>query len=271
LTAPAPLYAQAGSGQQPYRILVTNDDGVQAPGITALVDALRDVGELVVVAPDGNRSGSSMSVTFRGLVRVMRHDYGNGVVGYGVNGTPADSVAFGVLEVAKEQPVDLVVSGINRGYNVGNDAHMSGTVGAARAGAIYGKVPAVAVSLTRDDGRYEFPAQYAARVISQVKQRGLSPGVLLNINFPSGDPAQIKGVAITRMGSSYFGATEFHRREDPFGRTYYWGTLGYTDDMTSDTDSTAFREMMITITPLRIEWTDTELLKELHSWDLELK
>jgi len=251
--------------------LITNDDGIQAPGIRALVNELRSLGELLVVAPDGNRSGASMSISFRQLVRVRTHDFGNGVVGYGVSGTPADSVAFGVLEAAKDRPVDLVVSGINRGYNVGNDAHMSGTVGAARAGAIYGKVPAVAVSLTRDDGRYEFPAQFAARVIAQIKERGLSPGVVLNINFPSGDREEIKGVAAERMGSSYFGANEFHRREDPFGRAYYWGTLGYTDDMTPDTDSTAFRQMMITITPLRVEWTDEDLLKELQTWDLELK
>jgi 5'-nucleotidase len=271
LIAPAPLRGQEEAGKKPYRILITNDDGIQAPGIRALVNELRSLGELLVVAPDGNRSGSSMSITFRGLVRVGTYDLGNGIVGYGVNGTPSDAVAFGLLELSKDMPVDLVVSGINNGYNVGNDAHMSGTVGAARAGAIYGSVPAVAVSLIRGDGRYEFPAEFAARVIAQLKEKTLSPGVVLNINFPSGDREEIVGVAAASMGSSYFGANAFHKREDPFGRTYYWGTLGYKDDLTPDTDSTAFREKKITITPLRIEWTDRELLKELETWDLELK
>ncbi len=271
LIAPALLRGQEDTRQQPYRILLTNDDGIQAAGIRALANELRSLGELLVVAPDGNRSGSSMSITFRGLVRVGTYDLGNGIVGYGLNGTPADAVAFGLLELSKDRPIDLVVSGINNGYNVGNDAHMSGTVGAARAGAIYGKVPAIAVSLIRGDNRYGFPAEFAARVIAQVKERALSPGVVLNINFPSGDREEIEGVAAVPMGSSYFGPIAFHKREDPFGRTYYWGALGYRDDLTPGTDSTAFRQKRITITPLRIEWTDGELLKELETWDLDLK
>lgn len=271
LVALAPLPDQADHRQPPYRILISNDDGIEAPGIRALVDELRSLGELLVVAPDANRSGSSMSVTYRGLFQVQTHDLDHGIVGYGVTGTPADAVAFGVLELAKERPIDLVVSGINNGYNVGNDAHTSGTVGAARAGAIYGGVPAVAVSLIRGDGRYRLPAQFAKRIVAQVKARGLPRGVILNINFPSGERQDIEGVAATPMGSSYFGATEFHKREDPFGRTYYWGALGYMDDSTPGTDSTAFRQKLVTITPLRIDWTDVELLNALERWDLELK
>jgi 5'-nucleotidase len=271
LIAPTFLIGQEISRQKPYRILLSNDDGIQAPGITALAKELRDLGEVLVVAPDVNQSGSSMSLTYRGLFRVRTYDLDDGITGYGVTGTPADAVALGVLEMSKDQPVDLVVSGINNGYNVGNDAHSSGTVGAARAGAIYGGVPAVAVSLIRGDGRYEFPARFAKQVIAQVKEQGLPPGVVLNVNFPSGDREEIDGVTVARMGSSHFGATEFHKREDPFGRIYYWGALGYNDDLTPDTDSTAFRQKRVTITPLRIDWTDAELRKRIEQWDLELQ
>lgn len=232
--------------KEPYRILVTNDDGIEAPGIQALSKELRKVGEVIVVAPSRNRSGSSMSVSSGVKFQAEKHEKDGKLFGYGVNGTPADAVFFGILEIAKGKKIDLVVSGINRGHNVGKRAHFSGTVGAAMTALLWG-IPAVAVSLDSKANDYTFAAQYTARFVSQLKRRGFPKNVILSINIPAATQDEIKGVVPARMGRSF---------------------ISLSEGFESDTDSHAYQQRMITITPLRFDWTDYEVLDKLRTWNL---
>jgi 5'-nucleotidase len=255
--------------QEPYRILVTNDDGIEAPGIHALARELGKNNEVIVVAPSENQSGSSMSVSGGDLVRIEKYEKNGELFGYGINGTPARAVFFGILEVAKDKKIDLVVSGINAGQNVGDIGHFSGTVGAAMTALFFG-VPSVAVSLDSRANDYTFAARYTARFVEQLKTRGAPEGVVLSINFPAATPEEIQGVVPARMGGSVieFG---FEKRQDPRGRPYYWRTGELNTDFEPGTDSHAYQEKWITITPLRFDWTDYKMLEELKGWDLGLK
>lgn len=236
--------------KEPYRILVTNDDGIEAPGIQALSKELRKVGEVIVVAPSGNRSGSSMSLSVGVKFRAKKHEKNGKLFGYSVNGTPADAVIFGIREIAKGKKIDLVVSGINHGQNVGNIAHFSGTVGAAMT-ALHWGIPAVAVSLDINANDYTFAAQYTARFVSKLKRRGSPKNVILSINIPAATQDEIKGVVPARMGRPYWS----HR-------------ISLSEEFESGTDSHAYQQRMITITPLRFDWTDYEVLDKLRTWDL---
>lgn len=256
--------------EKPYRILVTNDDGIEAPGIKALALELRKVGDVVVVAPSENQSGSSMSLTEEGAVlRAEEHELDKDFFGYGINGSAALAAFFGILEIGKGQTFDLVVSGINAGQNVGDLAHFSGTVGAAMT-AVYLGVPAVAVSLDAREKDYRFAAEYTARFVKQLMARGAPAGVVLSINIPAGKPEDLRGVVPARMGGSFlrFG---FEKREDPRGRPYYWTTREVVTDFPANSDSEAYKNKEITITPLRFDWTDDEMLKELKEWDLGIQ
>jgi len=253
--------------KEPYRILVTNDDGIEAPGIQALSKELRKVGEVIVVAPSRNRSGSSMSLSIGVIFRAKRHEKNGKLFGYGVSGTPADAVIFGIREIAKGKKIDLVVSGINHGQNVGDIARFSGTVGAAMT-ALHLGIPAVAVSLDSNANDYTFAAQYTARFVSQLKRRGSPKDVILSINIPAATQDEIKGVVPARMGGSYFHFLPFEERQDPWGRSYYWSRISLSEEFESGTDSHAYQQRMITITPLRFDWTDYEVLDKLRTWDL---
>jgi 5'-nucleotidase len=255
--------------QEPYRILVTNDDGIEAPGIHALASELRKIGEVIVVAPSENQSGSSMSLTGGEIVRIEKHEKNGELFGYGINGMPARAVLFGILELAKGKKIDLVVSGINAGQNVGDAGHFSGTVGAAMTAINFG-VPSVAVSLDFRTNDYTFAAQYTARFVEQLKTKGAPEGIAFSINIPAATPDELQGVVPARMGGSFlqFG---FEKRQDPRGRPYYWRTREFVTDFEPGTDSHAYQDKRITITPLRFDWTDYEMLEELKGWDLEVR
>lgn len=200
----ATLAATPAAGQAPMRILVSNDDGVRSEGIAALVEALRPLGEVVVSAPAENNSGGSQSVTlFSKPLEVETLDSAGATARYAVRGTPADSVIFGLLGPGKEKPFDLVVSGINKGENVGDAVPVSGTVGAARQAAMMG-VPAIAVSqqFTRD-GKYDFAlaARYAAQIAAKIHALGDRAPRLVSINVPTNP----KGVRFIEAGGSAFG------------------------------------------------------------------
>ena len=243
-------------------ILVTNDDGILSPGLTILAEKLAAVGRVVVVAPDRERSAISHSLTLHAPLRAdqIRKDV------YAVSGTPTDCVNLGIHGLLGQKP-DIVVSGINRGGNLGDDITYSGTVAAAMEATLM-DVPAFAVSLESQQFNPEdfvAAADFSAFLAGQVKNHGLPVDTFLNVNVPSGD---IKGVQLTRQGKrNYTEAVE--EKVDPRGRKYYWiggGELGFHD--VEGTDFHAMVNHCISVTPLHLDLTNYRSFDELSSWEL---
>ena len=246
-------------------ILVTNDDGYDAPGLAALVDALEPLGHIVVVAPDREQSGSAHSLTLDRPLRVYRV----GPDRYRVDGTPTDCVHLGVHRLTDGQLPRLVASGINRGLNIGDDLSYSGTVAGALEGALL-HIPAVAFS-TATGGKasadYSHTTPFAREICEQITRRGLAPGVLLNVNVPEGRP---RGVRVTRQGTRTYRAT-VEERLDPGGRPYYWmAGVDMTPSDEVDGDHVAIRDGYVSVTPLHANLTHENSLAGLTGWSLEL-
>lgn len=229
-------------------ILVTNDDGVESEGLQALARALEHVGRVVVCAPLGEASAIGHALTLARPLRLhtVRPDV------YAVDGTPADCVNVAVAHVLQGQVPDLVVSGINKGWNVGDDVTYSGTVGGALEGVLLG-VPAVAVSMQRGPVfDFTHAARAGAHVASEVLAHGLPPRVLLNVNVPQGTP--VGWVATTQAARTH--TTSVLRRDDPWGRPYYWIDEGRVEWVPGDgTDYEAVRGGRISVTPLHADLT----------------
>lgn len=250
------------SSQKPL-ILVCNDDGFYSFGIKTLEKRLRKLGSVVTVAPDQERSAASHSLTLHRPLRVkkIKPDV------YSVDGTPTDCITLAVKELLPRAP-DLIVSGINKGGNLGEDVHYSGTVSAAVEGGIMG-IPAIAISLmTRDDGHYETAGAFAVRLARLVLKNGLPPGVILNVNVPNLPARQIKGYQFTKQGKRNYGDI-IAERIDPRGRKYYWiggDEFGFED--IPDSDCNVVLTNVISITPLRVNLTDHPSLESLRQWKL---
>lgn len=249
------------------QILLTNDDGIYAPGIAALKHNIQDLGQITVVAPDVEQSGVGHSITFSHPLRIREAHLDNEFIGYSVNGSPADCVKLAIYEVMKDRP-DVVISGINMGSNVGIHILYSGTVAAAVEAAIMG-FPSIAISF-EISGRYDdihSAAKVARRVIERIITHKLPKGSLLNVNIPSIPPDQIKGIKVTRQFAHDFKET-FEKRIDPGGKAYYWliGT-DKTIHREEDTDINAVNEDYISITPLRYDLTDYSMQKKIVEWD----
>ncbi len=250
------------------RVLLTNDDGVYAEGLQTLRRELEAEGnvEVFVVAPERERSAASHAITLHKPVyvhRIKMEDCPSPT--WSVSGTPADCTKLGVLALLDRRP-DLVISGINRGPNLGMDVFYSGTVSAAIEGAILG-LPSLAVSLaTFEDADYSFAARVTVALVRLIRDRGLPPGALLNVNIPALEGGEVPGVAFTRLGLRYY-TDVFYPRQDPRGRTYYWlaGDIRRGEEE-PDTDIGALERNLISITPLHLRITDTRLLKELQGW-----
>lgn len=252
-----------------YQILVTNDDGIDAPGLHELVKALSALGSVTVVAPDRNRSGSSHSIdSIQGPMVVTPRTIAHAQAAYAASGKPADAVALGLIQFGPPSNYDIVVSGINAGANVGLVAHYSGTVGAA-CEALYHGVPAVAVSLEKSSTHdYSLAANFAMRFVEELLIRGPVPGVLYSINVPSHDSQQITGTDAAPMGGSFFRIVGYQQGMDQFGNTTYQPQLDYQNPVPGGSDSEAYQQGRITVTPLRLNWTDSDALAELESWGL---
>jgi 5'-nucleotidase len=251
-------------------ILVTNDDGIAAPGIDFLASALKAIGEVVVVAPDSEKSAVGHAITLSDPIRVVDYNKNGHWRGYAVSGTPADCVKIAVGALLERRP-DLVVSGINLGSNAGINVIYSGTVSAATEGTILG-IPSIAVSLTTyTDPIFDPAASFAVRIARLVLQKGLPERTLLNINVPNVPAAEIRGMRITRQGMANF-AELFDRRVDPRNRVYYWmdgkkAELPEGDDV----DDVVIRQNMISITPVKYDLTNYEFIPELENWVSEYK
>jgi 5'-nucleotidase len=250
-------------------ILVTNDDGVMAPGLYALVEEMRHLGKVSVLAPDRNWSGSGHVKTLDRALRVREVRLTDGTVAYASDGAPSDCVALATLGYFKE-PIDLVVSGINIGANLGHDVTYSGTVTAAMEAGIAG-VPGIAVSLEVPEGylgEIDFaPAARAARlVVQRVIENGLPPEILLNVNVPFLSDDQIQGFRLTRQGLRVY-HSRLDERIDPRGRSYYWiGGDAPTGVPERGTDIGALAEGFISVTPLQLDLTAYHVLTDLNSW-----
>lgn len=248
-------------------ILVSNDDGYDSPGIHALVIALRSIAEVVVVAPATQQSAVGHAITVQTPLRARRISRGPDFHGWAVQGTPADSVKLGVSTLLQQRP-DLVVSGINHGMNTSINVIYSGTVSAATEGAILG-IPSVAISHASHalDADIRAAAAFARHLASMVLQRGLPKGTLLNVNVPDVPPRDIRGVAVTRQGRSWWD-DGFQERTDPGGHAYYWLVGEYMWDEDPQADDTALRNNMISVSPLHYNLTDESLLTDMRAWNV---
>lgn len=244
-------------------IMVTNDDGIHAPGILALASALRILGDVTVVAPDRERSAVGHALTLNSPLRVFELRDGF----YAVDGTPTDCVNMGIHSLLPFRP-DLVVSGINHGANLGDDVTYSGTVAAAIEATLMG-IPAIAVSLATLERHGHFPeaAQVAVRVARQVIDNGLPEDTFLNVNVPNCPNDELKPPLVTRQGKRSFVGNVIGKT-DPRGRKYYWIGSGEADfNDYEGTDFHAINRKHVSITPLHLDLTNYESMKVISGWD----
>jgi 5'-nucleotidase len=251
------------------RLLLTNDDGVSAPGLAALYDAVRDLGDVTVVAPEAERSAVGHAITLSDPLRVTEYHAPGGMEALAVSGTPADCVKIAVRAILPETP-DLVLSGINQGANVGTNVLYSGTVSAATEAAMLG-IPAAAFSLGDRCFRDFGPAAlFARKLAKEISRRGLPPGVSLNVNVPPLPNREIRGVTATRQGKLRV-LEWFDQRTDPRDRHYYWmAGEDSVDEAEAGTavDDAALRENCISVTPIHFDLTAGGFLEELEGWGL---
>jgi 5'/3'-nucleotidase len=251
-------------------ILVTNDDGVNAPGLLALAHQLRGLGQVTVLAPDRNWSASGHVKTLHRPLRVKEVLLSDGSPALASDGAPSDCVALAVLGLIPDK-VDIVVSGINPNANIGHDVTYSGTVTAAMEAAIW-DIPGLAISLDAPEyfkGELDFlsAAQVARRIVSAIIQNGIPKGILLNVNVPYLSLEEIKGFKVTRQGLRVY-RDSLVVREDPRGRPYYWiGGEAPTGVREEGTDFGALKDGFVSITPLQLDLTHQHILPELQSWE----
>ena len=238
-------------------LLVTNDDGVHAAGLAALADALGDLGDVHVVAPEREQSACGHALTLHRPLRAHRWAERR----HAVNGTPSDCVNLAVLGFLPERPV-VVVSGVNHGSNLGDDVTYSGTVSAAMEGTLLG-VPSIAVSLVEGD-EFAHAARVAREVVMRVLVSGLPPMTLLNVNVPGGTP---KGVRLTRLGHRVYSG-KIVEQADPRGRTHYWIGAGPPEwDALEGTDMGAVHDGYASVTPLHLDLTHHRALAQMTDWE----
>lgn len=249
-------------------LLITNDDGIHAPGIFAIKKALEKIANVLVVAPEIERSAVGHAITLSDPLRVSEIKKDNTFFGYAVNGTPADCVKLGIRCLAKKS-VDVVVSGINMGPNTATNIIYSGTVSAAAEAVIMG-IPGLAVSLTSFDiPEFDYSCSLTQQLVKKIVDYGLPEGTLLNVNVPPLPAEEVEGIVITRQGKGRY-EEYFDKRIDPNNRTYYWMTgkrmnLDYEDDV----DDVVVRNKKVSITPIRYDLTDLNMLQKLQQWNIK--
>jgi 5'-nucleotidase len=243
------------------KILVSNDDGYFAPGITLLAEALRQMGEVTVVAPERDRSGASNSLTLDRPLTVRRAPNGF----YSVNGTPTDCVHIAVTGLLDFTP-DIIVSGVNFGANMGDDTIYSGTVAAAAEGYQLG-IPSVALSLaSRTCEHFESAIGVALQIVERFRRAPFGEAVLLNVNVPDVPPASLRGMEVTRLGRRHK-AEPVVKLQTPRGETAYWiGPAGAAADAGPGTDFHAIEQQRVSVTPLRMDLTHNAQLARAREW-----
>ncbi|MBR9860469.1 5'/3'-nucleotidase SurE [bacterium] len=255
-------------GKKPL-ILVCNDDGITAPGIEALVNAMLPLGDVVVVAPDSPQSGTGHAITISKPLRLEKnHVFGDDIPSYQCSGTPADCVKLGVDKVMHRKP-DLLVSGINHGSNSSINVIYSGTMSAAVEAGIEG-IPAVGFSLLNYayDADFTASAHFAQKIAAEILKEGMPDDVILNVNIPDLPLEEIKGMKICRQARAKW-VEEFDERTDPYKRKYYWLTGKFNNmDKGEDTDEWALAHNYVSVVPVQFDLTAHHAISILNTWDL---
>jgi 5'-nucleotidase len=245
------------------RILLTNDDGIRAEGLCRLREAVSHLGEVTVVAPERQQSGSSHALTLSDPLRLSRIDQHT----IAVDGTPTDCVLLAMRGLLDGKP-DILISGINHGPNLGDDVTYSGTVAAAFEGTLLG-LPSVAISVCSwKECAFDAAARFASTIAESVLRHGLPNGTLLNVNVPSLPPEEIHGVKITKLGKRVY-RDAVVKKKDPRGKDYYW--IGGQPPIWcrgEETDFEAVEDGRVSITPLHLDLTDYKSMDDIRSWNL---
>ncbi len=252
------------------RILITNDDGINAQGIIKLSEKLNEIAEVTVIAPDRERSATGHAITMHTPLRIEKVAYKNNIEAWWTNGTPSDCVKIGIESIMKKKP-DLIVSGINNGPNLGTDVIYSGTVSAAIEGAIH-NIPSIAISIAgiKRSINYEGAIYYSCRLIQKIFKNKIEDNTILNINVPSLPHNEIKGLKITELGIRRY-TDKYIKRQDPFGRSYYWlsGELIELENK-NQSDIKAIEDNMISLTPLHFDLTAYNIIDKMKKWNLKV-
>ena len=250
-------------------ILLSNDDGYRAKGINELITILRDIADLVVVAPDGPRSGASAAITSVHPLQYIQISDTEGVAVYKCNGTPVDCVKLGLSSIVPRRP-DLIIGGINHGDNSSVNVHYSGTMGVVIEGCLKG-IPSIGFSLCDhdEDACFEPCYPYILRIVTEVLEKGLPYGTCLNVNFPKMEA--YKGIRICRQTDGVW-TKEFEPCQHPKGGHYFWLTGVYQNNEpeAEDTDHWALDHGFVAITPTQIDMTAYGLMKEMKNWNWEV-
>jgi len=249
-------------------ILVTNDDGITAPGLRSLISVMNELGDVVVVAPDSPQSGMGHAITINSTLHCSRIELDKGPqTEYSCSGTPADCVKLGVNELLDRKP-DLCVSGINHGSNSSINVIYSGTMSAAVEAGIEG-IPAIGFSLLDYRWAADFKPveEYVKKITQQALRQGIPKGVVLNVNFPVQKRHGIKGIKVCRQANAYW-VEKFDKRTNPQGQEYYWLTGDFiNDDKGEDTDEWALKNGYISIVPTQFDLTAHHSIQQLNAWD----
>ena len=250
-------------------ILVTNDDGITAPGIRALIAVMSEIGEVVVVAPDKPQSATGHAITINNTLFLNKISADNAaIVEYSCSGTPVDCVKFAVNEILKQKP-DLCVSGINHGSNSSINVIYSGTMSAAVEAGIEG-IPAIGFSLCDYDWNADFDAvkSFVKKIALETLKNGLPQGTILNVNFPKLKEQDIKGIKICRQAKAMW-IEKFDKRVTPQGKDYYWLTGEFINqDNGEDTDEWALENGYISVVPVQFDMTAHHAIQQLNTWNL---
>ena len=252
---------------QDYRILVTNDDGIESPLLHNLVANLASLSrvEIVVAAPDQNQSGSSQS-SVGGPLILEKVRIEGATEAYSISGRPADAVRFAVVQLQTPNKFDLVISGVNRGANVGNVSHLSGTVGAAMEGVYHG-LPAIAVSQEVTGVDTDTSARFILQLVERYRSIGAPQGVVMAVNIPRGE---LKGVAVRSMGDSFLKTESYSLKSDSEGGSYFEPERTIVQSTNNSTDTYAYQNGFITVTPLDFDWTAYSMIEDIETWNLAL-
>ncbi len=253
------------------QLLISNDDGIHAPGIMALLEVAREFGDTTVVAPDSAQSGMGHAISIGKPLRIYKEALPFGLTGYAVNGTPADCVKLATGVIMQSTP-DLILSGINHGANSSVSTIYSGTLSAAREGALQ-QIPAIGFSLCNFSHEADLSAAKVAvrAVLSLALSQGLQPGQCLNVNIPNLPPEEIKGIRVTRQAMGRW-VEEFDERVDPNGRKYYWLTGKFAlMDHGDDTDEHALAHGYVSVTPMNQDLTAHHQRPQFSEWPWSLQ
>jgi 5'-nucleotidase len=247
-------------------ILVTNDDDITAKGIASLIEAVKDFGRLLVVAPDKPQSGMGHAITVNNVLRLFKSNLYGDIESYSCSGTPVDCVKLAIYQVLKQKP-DLVVSGVNHGSNASTNVLYSGTMSAAVEGALEG-IPSIGFSLLDHDHDADFTAskKVVQQIVAQALEHTMPENICLNVNIPKGNYSHIKGIKVCRQARAFW-EDRFDCRKDQFNRDYFWLTGEFKNyDGGEDTDIWALENHYVSVVPVQFDMTAHHAIAPLNTW-----